>query len=173
MSLLNLKRSRMALMGIFTVLFLMQHSLCLAGQNSRYLKIAENAAYTYYLDIETVRYIKDPYLEEKIIDVWIKIVCEENGSKAEIENRGKKGMVTEGYDKFSYSVRRYYLRLNERQMQMLASRDFASDGSQLEFQKYNYAAVRWDDLAPNTLGDLWYSKVRWYMDKRAREKGNE
>lgn len=170
MSLLNPKGFKMILFVIFTMVFLMQYSLCFAEQSSRYLKITENAAYTYYLDTETVRYIKDPYLEEKLIDVWIKIVCEQSGAEAEIKNRENKGMITEGYDKFSYSVRRYYFRLNERQMQMLTSRDFASDGSQLEFQKCIYAATRWDDLAPNTVGDLWYSKVRWYLDKRAGEK---
>jgi len=173
MSLLNKKKSKIVLIIIFTMVFLMQYSLCFAGQSSRYLKIAGNAAYTYYLDLQTVRYIKDPYLEEQLIDAWVKIVCEENGAEAEIESRENKGMVTKGYDKLSYSIRRYYFRLNQRQMQMLASRDFASDGSQLEFQKYTYTAARWDDLAPNTLGDLWYSKVRWYMDTRAGEKNNE
>ena len=170
MSLRDSRKNKIILLISVTMFIIMQYSLCFARQSSRYLKIAENSAYTYYLDIETVHYIKDPYLDEKLIDAWIKIVCEQDGANEEVKNRNNKGMSIEGYDKFSYSVRRYYFRLNERQMQMLASRDFASDGSQLEFEKYVYAAIRWDDLAPNTLGDLWYGKVCNYMVKRDGEK---
>lgn len=173
MFVIHQKKSKIILLGIFMMAFLIQYSLCFAGASSRYLKIAGDGASTYYLDVETVRYIKDPYLDEKLIDAWIKIVSEQNGAEAEIANRQNKGLATEGYDKFSYSVRRYYFRLNERQLQMLASRDFALDGSQLEFQKYGYAANRWEDLVPNTLGDLWYGKVREYMDKRTGGKNDE
>ena len=169
----NRKRFTFSILMGFFLCFAVQPALCFAEINSRYLKIAGDPLFTYYLDTETVRYIKDPYRDENLIDAWIKIVCEPDGAAAEIKNRKSKGLSTEGYDRLFYSVRRYYFRLKERQMQLMISRDFAIDGTQLEIQKYEYSAARWDDLAPSTLGDYWYGKVRGYMEKRTDEKNNQ
>lgn len=176
MELLSLRPKKVAvfLLRLLLVMFLLQPVPCFAEIAQRYVKIAEDSAFTYYLDTETARYIKDPYRDENLIDAWIKMECAENGVVAEIKNRRSKGLSTDGYEDFFYSVRRYYFRLKERQMQLMISRDFARDGSQLEIKQYDYSAIRWDDLAPSTLGDYWYGKVRSYMEKReAEEKGSK
>ena len=164
------KKFAISLLLSFFLCFLLQPAPGFAEINARYLKIAEDEKFTYYLDIETARYINDPYRDEKLIDAWIKIVCGPDGAAAEMNNRYSKGLSTEGYERLFYSVRRYYFRLAERQTQLMISRDFAVDGTQLELRKYDYSAVRWDDLAPSTLGDYWYDKVRGYMEKRDAEK---
>lgn len=143
------------------LLMLTETVCCYALPKSRYLKVASNSAYNYYLDTETVRYIRDPYLDEQLIDAWLKITAADDISNTELENQ----QVTEN-NRFGYSVRRYYFRLKERQMQLLTLQDFSTNGTPLNSEKYTYAAVRWDDIAPNTLGEVWYGKIRTYLESK-------
>lgn len=137
-----------ALAGLL-LLILADPAACYAKQDYRYVKIAGNSLYTYYLDTATVRYIPDPYVDEQLIDAWLKITAS-----------------TDTDDNIGYSIRRYYFRMKERQMQLLATQDFAANGTPLAAEKYSYAAARWDDIAPNTLGDVWYDQIRTQLESK-------
>ena len=137
------------------------------GQGSpRFVLMNNNDNYSYYLDTETVRYIPDPYRDEKLIDAWIKVVPTENGRQVEIRKRQNDKLNTYGYEDFNYSMRRYNFRLNQRQMQRVYLRDFSSNGAVLDTQSDVYDAARWEDIIPDSSGEVWYKAALKRFEKK-------
>ena len=133
---------------------------------ARYYLINETENYSYYLDTETLRQIPDPYRDEKLIDAWIKAIPSGAGRQAEFTKRRNNVKSTDGYEIFGYSMRRYYFRTTQRQIQQMDLRDFTDFGKPLDSQNYNYDVGRWEDIVPNTSPDAWYDFITLHIDKK-------
>lgn len=139
----------------------------------RFIFMNENENYSYYLDADTVRYIPDPYRDEKLMDAWIKVVPTETGRQSEIKTRLANNLQVAGYDEFNYSMRRYYFRVSQRQIQRMYLRDFSGSGKVLDTQSYKYEAIRWEELVPNSLGDVWHSFIIKHLSKKVVTPGDD
>jgi len=143
-----------------------------AGQCiGRFVLIGENSNYTYYLDTETVRYIPDPYRDEKLVDAWIRLVPTETGRQLEIKTRQADNLDILGYDDFGYSMRRFYFRTMQRQIQRMHLKDFSATDKPLETRISKYEAVRWEDIVPNTPPDEWYIFIMKFMENKSNDSG--
>ena len=106
----------------------------------RFQPVVANDKISTSLDTQTIRYLKDPYREENLLDAWLKTIERETGG---------------------YNLSRYYFRVKERQYQMISSLDFDAEGNLLSTERNSYSS-RFKDVIPETLAEKWYDAVIKY-----------
>ena len=115
-----------------------------AGANTavaeRFQLLVSNDKINTMLDMHTIRYCKDPYRDENLVDAWVKTVERENGG---------------------YNLSRYYFRIKERQYQMITSLEFDADGNLISTERNPYSS-RFKDVIPETLAEKWYDAAMQY-----------
>ncbi len=109
----------------------------------RFVQIYKDDDSTYYLDKVTAKKIKHPYLNEDILDVWLKVEVNVNG----VYN-----------DPVSYTMKHYYLRLKEKQLQLINSVDFNGE-SPVYTPDEPYREQNWRTLVPSSAEESCYLKV--------------
>lgn len=119
----------------------------------RYVLIYKDDEYNYYLDQVTAKKMNHPYLKEEILDVWLKI-----------ENTSQSGYT----DPISYTMKHYYVRLTEKQMQMINSVEFNGENPTYSPDQ-PYREKNWMTLVPSSAEESCYLKVVELMDK-AKDK---
>ncbi len=110
----------------------------------RFLNIAADDEYQYYMDMQTVQWIRRPYsVKEKLIDVWIKL-----------QPLNKE---TYSYPE-TYFLQHYYIRLEKRQIQFLGELEAAGRPNNALVQKA-YREEDWEDLVPGSMEETIYQAV--------------
>lgn len=115
----------------------------------RYVLIYKDDEYNYYLDQVTAKKMNHPYLKEEILDVWLKI-----------ENNPQSGYA----DPVSYTMKHYYVRLTEKQMQMINSVEFNGENP-IYSPDQPYREKNWKTLVPSSAEESCYFKIVELVNK--------
>lgn len=116
---------------------------------SRYEDIHFEDSVIAQFDKETFKYVKDPYKNELLIDVWIKTFPETT--------------------RVAYSLNHYLFQLNDRKMMSLELIDFNSNGRILSTTSNKYAPERWNLIIPETLAEKWYESIYKYAQQNDKK----
>ncbi|MBP2630827.1 MAG: hypothetical protein H6Q70_1455 [Firmicutes bacterium] len=115
----------------------------------RYVLIYKDDEYNYYLDQVTAKKMNHPYLKEEILDVWLKV-----------ENTPKNGYA----DPVIYTMKHYYVRLKEKQMQMINSVEFNGENPTYSPDE-TYREKNWKTLVPSSAEESCYLKIVELVNK--------
>ena len=123
----------------------------------RYLKIIRDEnGFAYYLDTRTARWRYLPYsANEKIIDVWVKLVQEGAGELAAAEDYS--------YPQ-TYFLEHYYIRPDRQQIQFLCELE-VTGRPQNAIKERDYSPANWEGLVPGSVEDEIYRATVDYLKK--------
>ena len=123
----------------------------------RYLKIIKDeSGFTYYLDTRTARWRYLPYsANEKIIDVWVKLVQDEAGESVSAEDYS--------YPQ-TYFLEHYYIRPDRQQIQFLCELE-VTGRPQNAIKERDYSPANWEGLVPGSVEDEIYRATVEYLKK--------
>lgn len=108
---------------------------------SRYENIVTEDAVIAQFDTTTLRYEKDLYRDEKLIGVWIKSTSDFS---------------------YDYTLKHYLFRLNERQMLLMDTVDYNSNGQVIGKTATQYNPSLWTPVLPETVQEACYNAVLKY-----------
>ena len=114
-----------------------------AVTTERFVQIYKDDDATYYLDKTTAKKIKHPYLKEDLLDVWLKVEGSVNGVYS---------------DPVSYAMKHYYVRLKEKQLQLINSVEFNGE-TPVYTPDEPYREKKWRTLVPSSAEESCYLKV--------------
>lgn len=117
----------------------------------RYVLIYKDDDYNYYLDQATAKKINHPYLKEELLDIWLKVEGNPNG----VYN-----------DPVIYTMKHYYVRLKEKQMQLINSVEFNGE-SPIYAPDEPYREKNWKVLVPSSAEENCYLKIVELLNKTA------
>lgn len=157
----------------------------------RFIKLAVDETYTYYLDKNSVQWIKMPYsTSEYIADVWIRMI-ERNPApldddmasygadnyNAEISLAREQGYQYAPDDVHvlrnqSYVLEHYYLRPKTRQIQFLCELEvFGRPQNAVSERAYDYR--NWENLVPGSVESVIYeSTIKVIGEWKSTERGH-
>ena len=92
-------------------------------------------------DKDTIKYTKDPYRDELLLDVWIKTIPDAKGN---------------------YNMNRYWFRLKEREMMPVIECTLDADGNVVSQKMHTYDVALWKPILPETMIEKWYSATLNY-----------
>lgn len=128
-------------------------SVCLAAAapadeaeaaKQRFVRIAADDEFVYYLDAQSARWIDRPYSKtEQLLDVWIKQAASEPETYSYPE---------------SYTLKHYYIRPGRRQLQLMGEIEAAGRPDNNAPQAV-YNDSRWAELIPGSTEDKIYQAV--------------
>ena len=120
--------------------------------NQKYQLVYEDDSYVYYLDMENLRWRDIPYTEEKMLDVWVRLIPVADSAAAEkLEDEG-------GFSMGHFYLEHYYMRKKTRQIQFLAELEVTGrPNNDVETGKYRSAA--WEELVPGSIEDALYNRI--------------
>ena len=126
------------------------------GTDERYVKVATESGFVYYLDTQTAKWRYLPYsASEKILDVWVKLVHEGAGDYDD----------GEGYSyPETYFMEHYYLRTDRQQIQFLCELE-VTGRPQNAIKERDYSPANWENLVPGSIEDDIYHTAVTYMKK--------
>lgn len=149
-------------------------------QKARFVKLTMDDNYTYYLDRESVKWVRVPYTSsEYMADVWIRMVerFPENTSDGAIRDYeyfssdeiGEVMMAREKGVRYNpadlevlrrkeYFLEHYYLRPKTKQIQFLCELEVVGHPqNNAEGREYSYR--NWEDLIPGSVESMLYKAV--------------
>lgn len=115
----------------------------------RYILIYQDDDSTYYLDQVTAKKMNHPYLKEQMLDVWVKVENNPNGIYV---------------DPASYTMKHYYMRLKEKQIQLINSVEFNGE-TPVYTPDEPYREKNWRTLVPSSAEENCYIKIVELMSK--------
>jgi len=157
----------------------------------RFVKLAADDRYTYYLDKNAVQWKKMPYSSsEYIADVWVRMIERKpqeldsdmaaygaDNFNAEISSLAEKGYQyspgdLEVLQSQSYVLEHYYLRPKTNQIQFLCELEvFGRPQNTINERTYDYK--NWESLVPDSVESIIYTTViKTIGTKKASEKGH-
>ncbi|WP_312200043.1 hypothetical protein [Anaerospora hongkongensis] len=104
-------------------------------------------------DKQTLKYEKDPYRDEVLVNVWIKTPLDSFNQ--------------------SYTMYNYLLRTNTREMMMINRLDFDNSGNMLQNMSNKYNPALWTLVLPETATEKWYNAVTAYAKKNNKKLQQE
>lgn len=128
-----------------------------ALQNGRFVYLFADDEYKYYLDRQTARQINHPYLNEKLLDVWLKIVSNTNAVYADPDN---------------YIMQHYFVRLKEKQLQLVNEVVFNGETAFNNDPDIPYREKNWRTVVPSSSDEGCYLEIVKYMNKNQSDKNN-
>ena len=159
--------------------------------NPRFIKLAADDTYIYYLDKTSVQWKKIPYLtNEYMADVWVRMI-ERNPApldddmtnygaenfNAEVELAREQGYQYPPEDlkvlsQQSYVLEHYYLRPKTNQIQFLCELEvFGRPQNAINERAYDYK--NWENLVPGSVESIIYSATLKIIGKsKATERGH-
>ena len=136
-------------------------------RKSRYEWIFNDNSYSYYMDLNSSRWIRVPYsASEYMIDVWICLVPTSVDSY--VEEYDDDGNVTSHYRK--YYMEHYYVWPKKQQIQFLCELEVAGR-PQNTISEREYRVKNWESLIPGSIEDEIYRAVVKRMGKSREAKG--
>lgn len=157
----------------------------------RFIKLAVDETYTYYLDKNSVQWIKMPYsTSEYIADVWIRMIEREpkaldddmasygaDNFNAEISLAREQGYQYAAEDVHvlrsqSYVLEHYYLRPKTKQIQFLCELEvFGRPQNTVSERAYDYR--NWENLVPGSVESVIYaSTIKVIGEWKSTERGH-
>lgn len=118
----------------------------------KYKIVYEDDAYVYYVDMENLRWRSIPYTEERMLDVWVRLIPVADA--AEAETKEAAGDLYTGH----YYLEHYYMRRRQRQVQFLAELE-VNGRPQNDVAAGKYSSAAWEDLVPGSLEDSLYNRI--------------
>jgi hypothetical protein len=117
----------------------------------RFIELQNNDLAITQFDTKTIKYEKDPYRDELLVNVWIKTSNER---------------IT------SYSLSNYIFRINKREIMQLDKVDFNGNDQIINKNKYVYDPNSWAPVIPETTADKWYITIMEYVKKNDKTLKN-
>ena len=157
----------------------------------RFIKLAVDETYTYYLDKSSVQWKKMPYSSsEYIADVWIRMVERQpkaldsnmaaygaDNFRAEIDLARERGYQYSPEDlkvlrRQAYVLEHYYLRPKTKQIQFLCELEvFGRPQNTINERAYDYQ--NWENLVPGSVESIIYAATIKTIGKaKASERGH-
>ncbi len=154
----------------------------------RFVKLAVDETYVYYLDRTSVQWRKMPYSSsEYIADFWVRMIAREpqgdddsyaaDDDSLEILSAREKGYRYRPEDeevlrRQSYVLEHYYLRPKTKQIQFLCELEvFGRPQNTINEREYDYR--NWEDLVPGSVESVIYTSVVKLIDTgKADAKGH-
>lgn len=154
----------------------------------RFVKLAVDETYVYYLDRTSVQWRKMPYSSsEYIADFWVRMIAREpqgdddsyaaDDDSLEILSAREKGYRYRPEDeevlrRQSYVLEHYYLRPKTKQIQFLCELEvFGRPQNTINEREYDYR--NWEDLVPGSVESVIYTSVIKLIDtSKADAKGH-
>lgn len=110
-------------------------------RRARFLEIHKDDVFTYYMDRRTARRINVPHMEEKMIDVWVKLEPNE---------------AEDGEQK--YFLEHYYIRPKRQVMQFMCELEVSGRPTN-DIEENRYNPSKWEPLIPGSIEDTIYHAV--------------
>lgn len=127
-----------------------------ASQNGRYILLCSDEDFDYYIDRQSMKKIKHPYLKEDLLDVWIKIAENEDASYSYPENFG---------------MLHYYARLKEPQLQLLQTVYIKGKVVNSSMEERPFREANWQAVVPDTAEEeLYYAIIRKFSESDKRRE---
>ena len=118
-------------------------------KKSRFKEILRDDSFTYYMDTKTVRYIPMPYRQDRIIDVWVKLLPKDASAIT----------VDEPYrSSDKYYMEHYYIHPKEKQIQFLCELEVTGRPTNA-IKERPYNSQNWENLVPGSIEDDIYHAV--------------
>ena len=168
----------------------------LKEQKARFIKLAADDNYTYYLDKESVIWKRMPYsASEYMADIWVRMIendpdtsdlSEEDRTEYlstdstlqdEIESAKEKGKALNPVDievlrHSQYVLEHYYLRPAKHQIQFLGEHEVVGR-PQNTVNERQYAYKNWEELVPGSIESIIYVKTLKIIGTgKASDKGH-
>jgi hypothetical protein len=118
----------------------------------RFVELQNNDLAITQFDTKTIKYEKDPYRDELLVNVWIKTSNER---------------IT------SYSLSNYIFRINKREIMQLDKVDFNGNDQITNKTKHVYDPISWASIIPETTADKWYISIMDYVKKNEKTLKND
>jgi len=125
-----------------------------AVTTERFVQIYKDDDATYYLDTFTAKKIKHPYLKEDLLDVWLKVESNVNGVYS---------------DPVSYAMKHYYVRLTEKQLQLINTVEFNGENP-VYTPDEPYREKNWRTLVPSSSEENCYLIIVEILNKDKKNK---
>lgn len=122
------------------------------NSSQRYILIATDTKFAYYLDRESSRWIKEPDTDQKIIDVWLRLV-DINDVKNHV-----LGSYMQDAPQGEYLLDHYYIRPYDRQVQFLCELNVVGQPAN-DIMQNPYSAGNWEYAIPGSVEDHIYNSV--------------
>lgn len=122
-----------------------EHQAVIEKPVERYVFIYADDEYNYYLDTKTAKQMQHPYLSEDLLDVWIKIVS--NTSNQYLDQSSATVM------------QHYYVRLNQRQMQLINEVALGNDSAFKNQPDIPYSEKKWRTVVPGSSDEGCYDGI--------------
>lgn len=148
-----LKKISLILMTVFLLNVGSASAALSSSEKQRFVEIGQDSIAVGHFDIETLRYEKDCYRDELLLNVWIKTVPEPQSGE--------------------YSLNHYLFRLNERELMTLDQIQYNSSGKIMLKTSNTYDINLWTQIIPETVADKWYSSILKYAhdnDKKLKQQ---
>lgn len=123
--------------------------------SARFVYLLSDSSFDYFFDSKTIVYNSHPYLDEQVVDVWIK----------EINN-------DEFQTDTGYEMKHYYYRINDKQMMLLEYANFTTDGRLIEKSAKIFTDARWENIIPATSEEKCYQLILDYAKNNKISKIN-
>ena len=143
----------------------------LSMQKLRFFKLTMDSNYIYYLDKDTVRWLRMPYsTTEMMADVWVRMIPRDDTDLlmpsqvddiilAKEEGKQFQPEDVEVLCHKQYHLEHYYLRPKTRQIQYLVELSDIEGNPQNTVNQRTYSYSNWEDLIPNSIEYRIYNGV--------------
>ncbi len=141
----------------------------------RFIEILKDNDYSYYLDMDSARWVTCPHGTEQILEVWIKLVQDTNTGSVRATDKGNGIQPSISADENSYSysdhyyLEHYYIRPAKEQIQFLSELEITGRPSNaISERAYNEA--NWENLIPDSIEDEIYHGVMKHIKELPKKK---
>ncbi len=130
----------------------------------KYLRIYEDASFAYYMDKENTKWVPMPYRNQKMLDVWVRLVPIDEAADCETV----EAVGLEYPFKKHYFLEHYYMKLHPEKIQFLCELEVTGrPNNDVATGRYNPAA--WEELVPGSIEDRIFHKVMKYYKNTLRK----
>ncbi|HWQ60976.1 MAG TPA: hypothetical protein VN521_01620 [Negativicutes bacterium] len=117
-----------------------------------------------YMDTDRLQYFIDPQTNQPYYDVWTKNVYNEAGRQEVIKKVKAMGQYNQDWDNFQYALLHKYYRLDKASFKDIGFVMMTRDDRILELGEIPPDRVTWEAVAPKSLDDNIYKRVKLYED---------
>lgn len=137
-----------------------------AGENQdRYKKLFKDNSFSYYMDMKNAKWVLfADGKREYIIDVWVKLVRNDQAGDSAYQEEGYEEPVG------SYYLEHYYIRPAAQQIQFLCELEVAGRPDN-DINQRPYSSANWEELVPESVEDNIYHTVVPIMNKVSKSSG--
>lgn len=152
---MNLSKSAVILFTMFLLLYTAStaDAAKAATPPVRFQDIVYDNVTISQFDTQTLKYEKDPYRDEILLNVWVKTPIDT-------------------FDQ-TYTLYNYLLRTNTREVMTINRIDFDASGRMIQNMSNRYNPSLWTTVLPETPTEKWYTAVTAYAKKNSKRLQQE